>query len=167
MPESVLTFQVFLSYARPDVATVQAFYRRLQSAGIAVWMDVESIRAGEEWDLAIKRALRTSQLVIVFLSNSAVSREGYLQTEILEVLELSKRKPPGEVFLIPVRLDDCPIHPRLEHFHCVSLLDSDAWVRLFYQVLECHRRYQMSQRRVTAGQKIGLRARWIRGSGGT
>ncbi len=34
---------------------------------------------GEEWDLAIKRALRTSQLVIVFLSNSAVSREGYLQ----------------------------------------------------------------------------------------
>jgi hypothetical protein len=134
MSDAAVEFQVFLSYGRSDVRVVRDFYRKLRAVGIGAWMDVESIRAGEEWDLAIRRALRESQLVLIFLSKTAVSREGYLQKEILEAIEVAKRKPPGVIFLIPLRLDDCPLHPRLEQFHCASLIDQHDWARLVMQI---------------------------------
>jgi TIR domain len=139
--KAALPFQVFLSYGRPDIRAVQRFYRMLVGAGIAAWMDVENIRCGEEWELAIKRALRDSQLVLVFLSRNSVTRAGYLQNEILEAVEVSKRKPPGGIFLIPLLLDDCPIHPHLERFHCVSLVERGGWERVFTEIRGCQREY--------------------------
>jgi hypothetical protein len=114
----------------------------LRASGITVWMDVENIRGGEEWRCTIKKALRSSQLVLVFLSKRIVSREGYLHEEILEALEVSRQKPPGRIFLIPVRIDNCLIHERLEQFHCVSLFAENGRARLLKQIQECHQRYR-------------------------
>jgi hypothetical protein len=114
----------------------------LRASGVTVWMDVENIRGGEEWRSAIKKALRSSQLVLVFLSRRIVTREGYLHEEILEALEVSRQKPPGRIFLIPVRIDNCPIHERLEQFHCVSLFAENGRVRLLKQIQECRQTYR-------------------------
>lgn len=140
-------FQVFLSYARPDAETVQTVHQMLRASGVTVWMDVENLRGGAEWRCAIKKALRSSQLVLVFLSKQIVAREGYLHEEILEALEVSRQKPPGKIFLIPVRIDNCPIHERLEQFHCVSLFAENGPARLLRQIQECHRRYRLFDRR--------------------
>lgn len=138
-------FQVFLSYGRPDAQIVHSFYRTLLSSGVTPWMDVESIAGGEDWQTAIKNAIKRSQLVLIFLSKSVISREGYLQDEILEALEVSRKKPPGQVFLIPVRLDDCPIHPRLAPFQCVNLLAENAGMRLLQQIQGYRRAYLESR----------------------
>jgi hypothetical protein len=142
---SSLPFQLFLSYGRADARAAQVYYRKLSAAGFTVWMDVESIRAGEDWELAIKRALRQSQLVLIFLSKTVVSQEGYLHKEILEATDIAKRKPPGSVFLIPVMLDDCSIHEHLEPFQCVSLLVDGGWERLLGHIQECQDKYRATQ----------------------
>jgi hypothetical protein len=134
-------FQVFLSYGRADASIVRAFYRTLQASGICVWMDVENIQGGEEWQMAIKKALSRSQLVLIFLSNQVIEREGYLQDEILEALEIQRKKPPGQIYLVPVRLDDCVIHPRLEQFHCISLCTETGSERLIQQIQEARLTY--------------------------
>jgi hypothetical protein len=134
-------FQVFLSYSRLDSRIVRGFHRRLLARGITVWMDVENILGGEDWRTAIRNAIRGSQLMLIFLSRKVVAREGYLQYEILEALDESRRKPPGQIFLIPVRLDDCAIHPRLEPFQCASLATEHARKRLLRQIEECRQLY--------------------------
>jgi TIR domain len=160
MSDATVGFQVFLSYGRSDVRIVRDFHRKLRAAGIDAWMDVESIRAGEEWELAVKRALRESQLVLIFFSKNSMSREGYLQKEILEAIEVSKRKPPGGIFLIPLRLDDCPLHPRLEQFHCMSVLEEGDWVRLLMEIQRLKVRSSMGsgtgQACIPGGQSAGF-----------
>jgi hypothetical protein len=145
MPNVTPPFQVLLSYGRPDALIVKSFYRTLLASGVTVWIDVENIRGGEDWQAATKKAIRRSQLVLIFLSKNVVSREGYLQAEILDALEIARRKPPEEVFLIPVRLDDGPIHPRLEQFHCVSFFAPNAIPRLIRQIAECRQTFLKSR----------------------
>ena len=135
-------FQVFLSYGRPDAETVLTVCQMLRASGITVWMDVENMRGGEEWRSAIRKALRSSQLVLIFLSKQIVTREGYLHEEILEALEVSRQKPPGTIFLIPVRIDSCPIDERLERFHCVSLFAENGRARLLKQIQECRQTHR-------------------------
>ena len=139
MPHASAGFQVFLSYGRPDMRAVHTVFEKLQSAGIPAWMDIENIRAGDDWRTAIRAAIRGSQLVLVFLSRRVIAREGHLQDEILYALEIQRRKPPGMNFIVPVGLDDCPPHPRLEHLHCMRLSGSDDLHRLIRQIEEARR----------------------------
>jgi len=132
-------FQVFFSYGRPDMRAVHNIHATLRSHGISGWMDVENISAGEDWRSSIKSAMRGSQLVLVFLSRRVIAREGHLQEEIQYALEIQRRKPPGATFIVPVGLDDCPIHPWLERFHCIRLSTSDDLHRLIQQIQEVRR----------------------------
>jgi hypothetical protein len=50
--------------------------------------------------------------------------------EIIEIIEVCEHRPPVEGLLIPVMLDDCPIHERLEWFQCFNLSMENPWERL-------------------------------------
>jgi len=50
--------------------------------------------------------------------------------EIIEIIEVCKRKPAVKVLLIPIMLNDCPIHERLERFQCFNLSTENPWERL-------------------------------------
>jgi hypothetical protein len=136
MRDSLSAFQVLLSYGRPDVAVVHSVWKTLREARVSAWMDIENIRAGEDWRPAIKAAMKVSQLVVVFLSKRVVAREGYLQAEIVDALDMQRTKPPGSIFIVPVRLDDCELHPRLEQFHCISLSTKEGIDALVQQILD-------------------------------
>lgn len=125
---------VFLSYARSDASLVKDVYIKLSDAYVNVWMDTEDILPGEEWELAIDTALKRSQLVLVFISNNSVTRDGFLQKEINTAIEVWKEKAPGSIYLIPVRLEDCPIHQRLSKFHWVDIFVDSGWSKLLKQM---------------------------------
>lgn len=72
------------------------------------------------WDLEIEKAVEAADAVIVFLSNNSVSKEGYVQRELRFVLRIADFKPEGTVFVIPVRLDDCPRPRRLSMWQDVD-----------------------------------------------
>lgn len=113
----------FLSYAREDAEEAQKIYRALISKGIEIWFDQESLNPGAKWKAEINRAMRNSRYFIALLSQHSVSKKGFVQKEIKEAIEISKEYPDDEVYIIPVRLDDC--RPSNEIFNELN------WLNLF------------------------------------
>jgi hypothetical protein len=55
---------LFLSYAHADLERVQACLDALEAAGHKVWLDKEELKAGTEWERAIKLAITESYGVL-------------------------------------------------------------------------------------------------------
>jgi formylglycine-generating enzyme required for sulfatase activity len=120
MPEN-RKLRVFLCHSSHDKPAVRELYQRLKTEGwIDPWLDEEKLLPGQDWDLEIEKAVEAADAVIVFLSNNSVSKEGYIQRELRFVLRIADFKPEGTVFVIPVRLDDCPMPRRLSMWQYVD-----------------------------------------------
>lgn len=118
---------VFISYAREDMALARTLFNDLKNAGLAPWLDLECLLPGVKWRVAISQAIRNSRYFLALLSSNAVSREGYVQKEIREALELLDNFPEDEIFVIPARLDDCkPSHEKLQELCWVDLFPVGA-----------------------------------------
>lgn len=85
---------------------------------------------GHDWEAEIRAAVRASNAVIVCLSCTSVTKEGYLQKEIRQALEMAAEKPEGTIFLIPARLDDCEVPANLRQWHRVDLFKQGEYERL-------------------------------------
>jgi len=103
------SLNVFLCHASEDKPIVRELYGLLIEDSIDAWLDEEKILPGQDWDLEIERAVKKADAVIVCLSKTAVSKEGYIQKELNFVLEKAREKPKGTIFIIPIRLDDCKV----------------------------------------------------------
>jgi hypothetical protein len=112
---------IFLSYAKEDSSRVRAIYRRLRTEHLNPWLDVADLLPGQEWESAIVSAIRSARFVIVFLSNHSVSKRGYVQKEIREALDAADRVPEGDIYIIPVRLEECPVPERLAKLQWVDV----------------------------------------------
>lgn len=129
-------FSIFISYARPDASYAQAGYQLLKSAGLNPWLDTESLRPGEEWELAIEEAIKRARVVLVLMSPRSVMRNGFLQREIREALDIWKQKAPGEIYLVPARIEPCDKHARLTRLHWIDLFTDSDWRRFTQQLQE-------------------------------
>lgn len=127
-PRRVL--RAFLCHSSGDKSLVRQYSARLKSDGFAPWLDEEKILPGEEWDRAIRRAVREAHVVIVFLSTSSITKEGYVQKEIRLALDTADEKPEGTIFVIPARLEPCEVPERLRGWQRVDLFDSHGYFRL-------------------------------------
>lgn len=115
--------QIFLSYASEDREQVKEIYHMLKAEGFKPWMDKEDLLPGQNWDHAIRNALRASDFVMVFFSAASVSKRGYVQKEYKLARDVLDELPEGKIFVIPVRLSKCEIPARFESLHCVDLDD--------------------------------------------
>lgn len=107
--------RVFLCHASQDKPAVRELYQRLNSEGwMDIWLDEEKLYPGQDWDFEIEKAVEAADVVIVCLSNNSVTKEGYVQRELRFVLQIADYKPDGTIFVVPVRLDDCPLPRRLK-----------------------------------------------------
>jgi hypothetical protein len=112
---------IFLSYAKEDKDKVRSVYRRLRVERLNPWLDVADLLPGQDWDNVIVKVIRSARFVLVFLSNNSVSKRGYVQKEIKEALDAADMIPEGEIFIIPVRLEDCPVPERLSRWQWIDL----------------------------------------------
>jgi hypothetical protein len=122
--------RVFLCHSSSDKGAVRALRTKLLTDGIRPWLDEEDILPGENWEEAIRKAIRASDMVLVCLSATSVSKIGYLQKEIKSVLDVADEQPEGNIFLIPVRLDPCDVPSRLSEWQWVDLFDEGGYQRL-------------------------------------
>lgn len=106
-----LSGHVFISYARHDAGHVDRLQRMLQAAGIQVWRDTADLRPGQDWRANIRRAITDDALVfIACFSQLSLGRSmSYQNEEILTAIELSRRRRPGDLWIIPVRFDECDV----------------------------------------------------------
>lgn len=122
---------IFLSYASPDQARVDEYYQYLRLNGFRPWMDKYEIRGGQNWNFEIKKALKRSTIIVVFLSVNSVDRRGYCQREIKIALENAQEKLLRDIYIIPIALDSDLVTPEeLDHLHIISAEKVDSFSEL-------------------------------------
>jgi len=122
--------KVFLCHSSADKTAVRQLYLRLQKSSFDPWLDEEDLTTGQDWEEEIKAAVRSSDVVIVCLSKQSITKEGFVQKEIRFALSIADEKPPGTVFIIPARLEDCTTPTDLSRWHRVDLFTHQGYERL-------------------------------------
>ena len=119
--------KIFLSYAREDKDRVLELCRKLKENGYDAWIDVDKIFPGQDWDLEIKKAIKSSDVVILCLTKISVYKRGYVQREMKQALDLFQEKLEGDIFIIPARLDECNPPEILSKWQYVDLFSEDGY----------------------------------------
>lgn len=114
---------IFLCHASCDKPAVRRLYRLLRQDGFEPWLDEEDLLPGQVWESAIRNALRESDVVLVCLSQSAVTKKGFVQKEIRFALDAADEQPEGTIYIIPVKLEECRVPERLAQWQWVNLKD--------------------------------------------
>lgn len=105
--------KVFITYVHEDVGAAHQLYSELKLAGFDPWMDRRKLMPGQNWPRAIEDAMSVSDFVVACFSCRSVRKKGGFQAEIRYALDCAQRMPLDDIFLVPVRLDECPVPPRI------------------------------------------------------
>jgi formylglycine-generating enzyme required for sulfatase activity len=119
--------QMFLCHASEDKAAVEAIYERLKALGYQPWLDKRDLLPGQRWRSEIPKAIRASDYILIFLSNTSVAKRGYVQNEFKLALEVLREVPDGTIYAIPIRLDECPIPDQFGDLHWCNLFETDGF----------------------------------------
>ena len=115
----------FISYAHEDSDIATRLYADLRELGAEPWLDKKDLLAGQNWQDAIRKAIRECSHFIALISTSSVNKRGYVQKELRLALEILEEFPPSEIFVIPVRRHEVqPSHEALTRIHWVDLFPS-------------------------------------------
>ena len=103
----------FISYVRDDTPVVAVMARALESIGIGVWLDRESIRPGTNWRTSVAKAIRDGACFVACFSENYHRRDAtYMNEEISLAIELMKQSSGKGTWFVPVRLTNCKIPPQ-------------------------------------------------------
>ncbi len=94
-------------------------------------MDTEDLLPGQDFDLEIYKALRDSDAILICLSQTSVTKSGYLNKEIRRALDAADEKPEGAIYIIPVKFDDCiPSFERLKKYQWLEYFAPNSHEKL-------------------------------------
>ena len=113
--------RIFLAHASEDKAAVTDLYNRLKQSGFEPWLDKVDLLPGQTWRAEIPKAIKNSHVFIACLSQKSVQKQGYIQREFKMALNEMADRPPGQIYLIPLRLDDCRIPDLRQEDYGISL----------------------------------------------
>ena len=139
---------IFLSYSKLDYFFAEMLALKLSQEDFIVWRDQGSIRAGDDWRQSIEDGIKDCLAVVVALSpNSAES--AYVTYEWAYALGMSKP-------VIPVKLSDCMMHPKLEPTQYIdfSYPKSLPWDALVQRLREIEVEKESATERTSTSAKI-------------
>jgi Cdc6-like AAA superfamily ATPase len=113
--------KIFICYAREDSDAAANIYEYLKRSTCDPWLDKRSLVAGQNWDYEIRKAVRAADFFVVLLSQNSVSKRGYVQREFKLAMELLEEIPEGQIYLIPVKIDNCLVPSRFATLQWVDL----------------------------------------------
>lgn len=122
--------KVFLCHSSNDKLIVREIYQQLKRFGFKPWLDEEELIGGQDWDLEIKKAVKASDAIVVCLSKTSITKEGYVQREIKMALDMAEEKPRGTIFIIPLRLEECEVPSDLAKWQRIDLYKDDGYKKL-------------------------------------
>lgn len=126
--------RIFLCHASEDRRKVTEVYWQLKDAEFNPWLDRMDLLPGQEWDREIRKALKSSKLIIIFFSNASISKRGYLQREFKLALEILEEIPSDEIFIVPIRLDECILPDDFSHIQYVDLFNEEGLDKIFQSI---------------------------------
>jgi cold shock CspA family protein len=128
------SLRVFLCHSKQDKKVVRDLFYRLRAEDIDPWFDEECLLPGQEWEYEIRKAVASSDAVIVCVSKVSINKTGYVQKEIKHALDIADMQPQGTIYLIPLRLDECEMPEKLCRWHWVNYYEEDGYSRLMYSL---------------------------------
>jgi hypothetical protein len=138
VPQKVRT-KVFLAYAVEDRTAAERLFDAFLDAGLDPWMDSRKLLPGQNWPRAIEQAISVSDFFVPCFSRRSIPKRGHFQSELRYALDCASRLPLDDVYLIPVRIEECRVPVRVQQeFQYVDLFPD--WRRGFHQVMTMIRR---------------------------
>ena len=101
--------QVFIAYVREDRELADRLYQTVDAAGFSPWMDTRKLLPGQNWPRAIETAIENSEFFLACFSSRSVNQRGGFQAEIRYALDCARSIPLDEIYIVPVRLDECRV----------------------------------------------------------
>ncbi|MBK9927008.1 MAG: TIR domain-containing protein [Anaerolineales bacterium] len=100
-PSKNQVIKVFISYSHQDKSFVKKLAGELESQGMKVWWDFDSLKGGHDWQKEIERGIKGCDFFLVTLTPDAVNSE-WVGNEILYASNAQKT-------IIPLHLKKCDI----------------------------------------------------------
>jgi TIR domain len=100
---------VIINYSDKDIQYAEKLYDILQAVGFQPWMKSKSILVGQHIYTEMTKAIKNSRYFIALFSSTSVLERGYIQQELKFALNVLDEFPESEVFILPIRLDECEI----------------------------------------------------------
>jgi len=105
--------RIFIAYVEEDLRHVKKLYAAFEARGFRPWLDKKKLMPGQNWPRAIETAIQTSDFFVACFSQRATSKRGSFHSELRYALACASKVPLDEIFLVPVRLDDCLVPRRI------------------------------------------------------
>ncbi len=105
--------RVFIAYVEEDLVFAKKLYGVCEENGFRPWLDKKRLMPGQNWPRAIETAIQTSDFFVACFSRRATSKRGSFHSELRYALFCAEKVPLDEIFLIPLRLDDCVVPRRI------------------------------------------------------
>jgi hypothetical protein len=130
--------RIFIAYATEDGMAADRLFEALAAQGFSPWLDHRKLLPGQNWPRRIEDAFASSDFFIACFSGRSVGKRGGFQAEVRYALECAGKVPLDDVFLIPVRLDDCRVPARIQReTQYVDLFpDWEAGFALILRIIE-------------------------------
>lgn len=101
---------VFVSYVHEDSNTVKELCNTLESRGVTVWLDRNSIQPGRRWKNVIREAIENGDFFIACFSEAYHNRQKtYMNEELTLAIDELRLYPTNRAWFIPVLLSKCAI----------------------------------------------------------
>src|SRR3954451_15016209 len=105
--------KVFLAYVEEDLAAVRDLADALDAAGFNPWLDKRKLLPGQNWPRSIRQAIEVSDFFVPCFSRRSTYKRGTFQCELRYALDCAAEVPLDEIFIVPVRLEDCEVPKRI------------------------------------------------------
>ncbi len=138
--------RVFVGYVEEDLEHALRLCDRFVEAGFDPWLDKMKLLPGQNWPRAIETAIQLADFFVACFSRRSVSKRGSFHCELRYALECAARVPLDEIFLIPLRIEECTVPARItRHIQYVDLFpDFEAG---FTRVLKTIAEQQQNRKR--------------------
>jgi hypothetical protein len=131
--------KAFIAYVEEDLPAAERLYSALAALGFDPWLDKKRLLPGQNWPRSIERIIEISDFFLACFSRRAAGKRGYFQSELRYALDCATRMPLGQIFFIPVRLDDCRLPSQISRqFQYVDLFPE--WDRGFDRIVSVMRK---------------------------
>ena len=128
--------RIFLLYARIDQEAVRRLYRRIVQDGASAWFDQEKLLPGQDWEYEIRKAILSSDIVLVCLSKQFNKHGGYRHKELRIALKKANALPNSQIFIVPARLENCDMPEPLGRWQRVDLFEAGGYKKLMSALQE-------------------------------
>jgi len=128
---------IFISYARENIKEAKQIYEALTKKGHNVWLDIEKLIPGQNWKLEIRSEIENSNLFVPILSNDSVNKQGFFQKELKKGFEILETLPEGDIYMVPIKIDDCKSPKMIDHIHYAEMFNGDGVNNIVELIEKC------------------------------